>query len=64
MKYKNILHVLKYHRLNQILIENDPYLNIVRSILEKQNYTFISTEYEAKINDLKRTKRYIIFKNN
>ena len=42
-----------------------PYLNIVRGILRKQGYTFISTDIEIKINDgVKRTKKYIIFRNN
>ena len=42
-----------------------PYLNIVRSILRKQGYTFISTDIDVKINnELKRTKKYIIFRNN
>ena len=42
-----------------------PYLNIVRSILRKQGYTFISTDIDIKINDVvKRTKKYIIFRNN
>ena len=42
-----------------------PYLNIVRGILRKQGYTFISTNIDIKINDVvKRTKKYIILKNN
>ena len=42
-----------------------PYLNIVRGILRKQGYSFISTDIEIKINDdIKRTKKYIIFRNN
>jgi len=42
-----------------------PYLNIVRGILRKQEYTFISTDFDIKINDvLKRTQKYIIFRNN
>ena len=42
-----------------------PYLNIVRGILRKQGYTFISTDIDIKINDVvKRTKKYIIFRNN
>ena len=42
-----------------------PYLNIVRGILRKQGYTFISTDIDIKINDdLKRTKKYIILRNN
>ena len=41
-----------------------PYLNIVRGILRKQGYTFISTDIDIKINDvIKRTKNYIIFRN-
>jgi hypothetical protein len=40
-----------------------PYLNVVRGILRKQGYTFISTD--IKINDVvKRTKKYLIFRNN
>ena len=42
-----------------------PYLNVVRGILRKQGYTFISTDIDIKINDVvKRTKKYIIFRNN
>ena len=42
-----------------------PYLNVVRGILRKQGYTFISTDIDIKINDVvKRTKNYIIFRNN
>lgn len=42
-----------------------PYLNIVRGILRKQGYTFISTDIDIKINDVvKRTKKYIILRNN
>lgn len=42
-----------------------PYLNIVRGILRKQGYTFISTDLDIKINDVtKRTTKYIIFRNN
>ena len=42
-----------------------PYLNIVRGILRKQGYTFLSTDIDIKIiNELKRTKKYIIFRNN
>ena len=41
-----------------------PYLNIIRGILRKQGYTFISTDIDIKINDnIKRTKKYIILKN-
>jgi hypothetical protein len=39
-----------------------PYLNIVRGILRKQGYTFLSTDFDIKVNDVvKRTKKYIIF---
>jgi len=42
-----------------------PYLNIVRGILRKQGYTFISTDIDIKINDIiKRTQKYIILRNN
>jgi len=42
-----------------------PYLNIVRGILRKQGYSFISTDINLQINEsLKRTKKYIIFRNN
>ena len=42
-----------------------PYLNVVRGILRKQGYTFISTDIDIKINDVvKRTKKYIILRNN
>lgn len=42
-----------------------PYLNIARGILRKQGYTFISTDIDIKINDVvKRTTKYIIFRNN
>ena len=42
-----------------------PYLNVVRGILRKQGYTFISTDIDIKINEgVKRTKKYIIFRNN
>lgn len=42
-----------------------PYLNIVRGILRKQGYTFISTDIDMKINNVKRrTQKYIIFRNN
>ena len=30
-----------------------PYLNIVRGILRKQGYTFISTDLDIKINDIR-----------
>ena len=42
-----------------------PYLNIVRGILRKQGYTVIGNDFDIKVNDiLKRTKKYIIFRNN
>ena len=42
-----------------------PYLNVVRGILRKQGYTFISTDIDMKINNVKRrTQKYIIFRNN
>ena len=42
-----------------------PYLNMVRSILRKQGYTFISTDIDIKIDDIiKRTQKYHIFRNN
>lgn len=42
-----------------------PYLNIVRGILRKQGYTFLSSEIDIKINDVfKRTQKYHIFRNN
>ena len=43
-----------------------PYLNIVRGILRKQGYTFLSTDIDIKMdnNVFKRTKKYIIFRNN
>jgi hypothetical protein len=42
-----------------------PYLNIVRGILRQQGYTFISTDLDIKINDvIKRTTKYIVFRNN
>lgn len=41
-----------------------PYLNIVRGILRKQGYVFISTDLDIKINDVvKRTTKYVIFRN-
>ena len=41
-----------------------PYLNIIRSILRKQNYTFIGNDYTIKINNIpKKTIKYIIFRN-
>jgi len=40
-----------------------PYLNLARSILRKQGYTFISTNCEIKINNvLKKTQRYVVFR--
>ena len=43
-----------------------PYLNIVRSILRQQGYTFEGKDYWVKYNDgmLKRTIIYKIFRNN
>jgi len=42
-----------------------PYLNIIRSILRKQNYNFIGNDYTIKINNNpKKTIKYIIFRNN
>ena len=42
-----------------------PYLNIIRSILKKQNYTFIGNDYTIKINNIpKKTIKYILFRNN
>ncbi len=42
-----------------------PYLNIVRSILKKQNYTFIGNDYTIKINNVpKKTVKYMLFRNN
>jgi hypothetical protein len=42
-----------------------PYLNIIRSILRKKNYTFIGNDYTIKINNIpKKTIKYIIFRNN
>ena len=47
------------------LNQKRPYLNIARGILRKQGYTFISTDIDIKINDVvKRTTKYIIFRNN
>lgn len=41
-----------------------PYLNIIRSILRKQNYTFIGNDYTIKINGIsKKTIKYFIFRN-
>ena len=41
-----------------------PYLNIIRSILRKQNYTFIGNDYTIKINNIPtKTIKYIIFRN-
>ena len=43
---------------------NRPYLNIIRSILRKQNYTFIGNDYTIKINNIPtKTIKYIIFRN-
>jgi hypothetical protein len=42
-----------------------PYLNIIRSILRKQNYNFVGNDYTIKINNIpKKTIKYIIFRNN
>jgi hypothetical protein len=42
-----------------------PYLNIIRSILRKQNYIFIGNDYTIKINSIpKKTIKYLIFRNN
>ena len=42
-----------------------PYLNIVRSILRKQGYTFIGNDYTIKINNNpKKTIKYLIFRKN
>ena len=42
-----------------------PYLNIIRSILRKQNYNFIGNDYTIKINNIpKKTIKYVIFRNN
>ena len=42
-----------------------PYLNIIRGILRKQNYTFIGNDFTIKINDIqKKTIKYMIFRNN
>ena len=43
-----------------------PYLNIVRGILRKQNYQFIGSDYWLKCEKgmMKRTIKYIIFRNN
>jgi hypothetical protein len=41
-----------------------PYLNIIRGILRKQNYTFIGNDYTIKLNNIpKKTIRYLILKN-
>jgi hypothetical protein len=41
-----------------------PYLNIIRSILRKQNYTFVGNDYTIKINNIPyKTVKYIIFRN-
>ena len=41
-----------------------PYLNIIRSILRKQNYTFIGNDYTIKINSVpKKTIKYMLFRN-
>jgi hypothetical protein len=41
-----------------------PYLNIIRSILRKQNYNFIGNDFTIKIDNVpKKTIKYIIFRN-
>ena len=40
-----------------------PYLNIIRSILRKQEYTFIGNDYTTKVNGVPRkTIKYYIFR--
>jgi hypothetical protein len=40
-----------------------PYLNIIRSILRKQGYTFIGNDYTIKVNGVpKKTIKYYIFR--
>ena len=40
-----------------------PYLNIIRSILRKQNYTFVGNDYTVKKNNIpNKTIKYIIFR--
>jgi hypothetical protein len=40
-----------------------PYLNIIRSILRKQGYTFVGNDYTIKINGVpKKTIKYYIFR--
>ena len=43
-----------------------PYLNIIRGILRKQNYSFIGNDIVIKQenNSYKRTIKYVIFRNN
>jgi hypothetical protein len=43
-----------------------PYLNIIRSILRKQNYTFVGNDCTIKQpdNSYKRSIKYIIFRHN
>jgi len=42
-----------------------PYLSVVRGILRNQGYTFISSDAEYRTPEgLKRTVRYVIFRNN
>jgi hypothetical protein len=42
-----------------------PYLNIVRSILRQQNYTFIGNDFTIKIENVPiKTIKYVIFRNN
>ena len=41
-----------------------PYLNIIRGILRKQNYTFIGNDFTIKIDNIpKKTIKYMIFRN-
>jgi hypothetical protein len=43
-----------------------PYLNIIRGILRKQNYTFVGNDVTIKQPDnlYKKTIKYVIFRNN
>ena len=43
-----------------------PYLNIIRGILRKQNYSFIGNDITIKQSDnsYKKTIKYVIFRNN
>lgn len=41
-----------------------PYLSIVRGILRKQGYTFVSTNCSYKVDNLKKgTTKYLVFRN-